>query len=372
MQGQVVAMLLDSAPRTWGSREEMHLRFSQALMSQGVRAVLVFSKDISQEVRNRYLTNGIEVAPAMNYQKGVFRYFRLLGKLIRDYSVTTVHIAFFNYFSFIPWLARLRGVRYIVYHERNPGVIRARSWKKRLLRLRGRLASVPMTQVAAISQFIKHQLIEVGIPARKISLVYNGIDTHRYCPDTLAKQRLINTFSIGATEIILATLSYLMPHKNIDIVIEACAEVVRRGVAVRLFVIGDGQMREELEALSEKVHIANRTHWLGHISDPVPILQACDIFLMASLGEGFGLALAEAMACGAVGLAARSGALSEIVEDGRSGLLVAPRDIPALADAIEKLAKDANLRRQMARHGLERVRTYFSTADAFTAGEVMM
>lgn len=360
MRGQVLAILLDNVPTTWGSREEMHLRFSQALISCGVRPVLVFAEEIPEELRNKYLANGIEVAPAINYGKGVFNYYRGLGEVVRNNSVTAVHIAFFNYFSLIPWLARLKGVRFIVYHERNPGATLAKSWKKRLLQLRGRVAALPMTRVAAISGFIKQQLIEVGIPERKISLVYNGIDTQRYSPDPSARQRLVNQYSIRPGEIILATLSYLRPYKNIDVVIEAYAQLLRRRVAVRLFVIGDGQMRDGLVSMSKRIHIADRIHWLGHISDPIPILQACDIFLMVSMGEGFGLALAEAMACGAVGVAAQSGALSEIVEDGESGILVPLRNVSALTDAIEKLAKDEHLRFHMARRGTERVRRYFT------------
>jgi glycosyltransferase involved in cell wall biosynthesis len=361
MRRQVVAILLDSAPRTWGSREELHLRFSQALIARGLRPVLVFSEEIPDELRKRYLANGIEVAPAINYEKGVFTYYRELGKIIRNYFVTVVHIAFFNYFSLVPWLARLSGVRYVVYHERNPGVLRAKSWKKRLLQIRGCVVALPMTRVAAISQFVQQQLIEVGVPGRKISLVYNGIDVRRYSPDPSAKGRLINEFSIRPDEITLATLSYLdRPHKNIDVVIEACRQLVKRRVVVRLLVIGDGEMRGELEALAEKLGVADRIHWLGHIFDPVPILQGCDVFLMVATGEGFGLALAEAMACGAAAVAARSGALSEIVEDGKSGLLVPPRDAAALADAIEKLAEDENLRRQMAERAVERVRRHFT------------
>jgi len=65
-------MLLDNVPTTWGSGEEMHLRLSQALISRGVRPVLVFSEDIGEELRNKYLVSGIEVAPAINYGKGLF------------------------------------------------------------------------------------------------------------------------------------------------------------------------------------------------------------------------------------------------------------------------------------------------------------
>ena len=101
--------------------------------------------------------------------------------------------------------------------------MRATSRKKHLLRLRDRLVTLPMTRIAAISCFVKQQLIEVGVPKGKISLVYNGIDTERYSPDSSAKQKLIDRFSLPPGEIILATLPYLKPHKNIDTVIDACA-----------------------------------------------------------------------------------------------------------------------------------------------------
>ena len=67
------------------------------------------------------------------------------GEVVRKHSVTAVHIAFFNYFDPLPWMARLNGVRDIIYHERNPGILRAKSWKMQLIRFRTRLASWPMT-----------------------------------------------------------------------------------------------------------------------------------------------------------------------------------------------------------------------------------
>ena len=361
MRGQVIAILLDSAPRTWGSREEMHLRFSRALIERGARPVLVFSEEIPDELRKRYFANGVDVAPAINYEKGVFGYYRGLGKIVREYSVTAVHIAFFNYFSLVPWLARLNGVRYVVYHERNPGVLRARFWKKWLLQIRGRAVALPMTRVVAISRFVERQLVDVGIPGQKITVVYNGIDVRRYSPNPSARARLASEFSVQPGEIVMASLSYLdRPHKNIDIVIEACRQLGERGVAVRWLLIGDGEMRRELQALAEKQGVASRIHWLGHIVDPVPILQGCDVFVMVSEGEGFGLALAEALACGATAVAARSGALTEVVEDGRSGILVAPRDAAALAEAIERLATDGTLRRRFLEHAREHVRGNFT------------
>ena len=106
MRDQALAMVLDYVPQTWGSREEMHLRFSQALIARGVRPVLVFSEEASKEVRERYSLAGVDVAPSINYDDGLLNYYRQLTRLVGTYSVTAVHIAFFNYFSLVPWLAR--------------------------------------------------------------------------------------------------------------------------------------------------------------------------------------------------------------------------------------------------------------------------
>jgi glycosyltransferase involved in cell wall biosynthesis len=92
----------------------------------------------------------------------------------------------------------------------------------------------------------------------------------------------------------------------------------------------------------------------------LPLLQASDIFVLASVGEAFGLVLAEAMACGVPVVGSRSGAIGELVEDGRTGLLATPLDAGSFAAAIERLIADPARRRAMGLAGLERVRRRFT------------
>lgn len=362
MRGQVVAMLLDSAPRNWRSTEELQLRLSRALIARGVRPILVFSEDPSEEVLKKYVACGVAVPPAINYEKGLFKFYRQLGQLIKDYSVTAIHIVFFNYFSLIPWMARLWGIRYIVHHERNGGILRVKSWKKRLLQIRSIFTGHPINRVIAISDFIKYRLVQAGVPSDKIVVVHHGVDICRFSPDRHARARLAAQFSIRPGEVILATVCYIRAIKNVHIILEAHALLAKRGVAARLLVAGDGDIRAGLEALGHQLEIADRIHWLGEVTDPTPLLQGSDIYIMATVGEAFGMALAEAMACGAAVVATQSGAFTEIVEDGKSGMLVPPLDPVALADAIQKLAQDCQLRDRLAKNGVERVRCYF-TAD---------
>jgi glycosyltransferase involved in cell wall biosynthesis len=129
---------------------------------------------------------------------------------------------------------------------------------------------------------------------------------------------------------------------------------------VRLFVGGDGEMLEQLKELSHSLGIADRVHWLGLVTDPLSLLQASDIFLLATVGEAFGLVLAEAMACGVPVVGSRAGAIPEVVEDQKTGLLVESKSAAAMADAIEILARDEAKRNRMGQASIERVHTYFT------------
>lgn len=354
-----VAFLLDSAPRTWSSLENHHLRLCQALAARGSHPVLVFASKLPSEIENRFREGGVSVA-TINYEDGIGHYYKELGKLIERNSIERVHIIFFDYFRAVAWLSRIQGVKSIIYEMGNGGVFKARSWKRKLVHIRNQFMTAPLVRIVAISEYIKGQLIEAGIPGEKIVVRHLGIDTDRFKPDDTARERWAKEFSIGPDETILSTVSYLRPIKNPEIIVQACGLLARRGVKARLFVGGDGEMLEELKALSRDLGIADRVHWLGLVADPMSLLQASDLFLLATVGEAFGLVLAEAMACGVAVVGSRAGAIPEVVKDGETGLLVTPRDPGALADGIESLARDKSLRQKMAHAAIARVHANFT------------
>lgn len=358
-QGPNVAFLLDSAPRTWSSQEDRHLRLCQALSERGGRPILVFASKLPPEIQNRFEQGGVSVV-TINYEDGIAQYYKELGKLIERNAIGRVHIIFFDYFRAVMWLARLQGVKSILYEMQNGGVFRATSWKRRLIHARNRIMTAPLVRIIAISDYIKGQLVQGGIPEDRIVVRHLGIDTNRFKPDLSARERWAKEFSIGPDEIILSTVSYLRAIKNPQIIVQACALLAERGVPVHLFVGGDGEMLEELKQLSRDLRIAERIHWLGLVADPTSLLQASDVFLLATVGEAFGLVLAEAMACGVPVVASRAGAIPEVVKNGETGLLVNPCDPVALADGIETLARDKPLRQKMSQEAISRVRANFT------------
>jgi len=353
------ALLLDSQPITWTSQEDRHLLWCRALVQAGIKPVLIFSGPLKREFEEIFVANGAVVV-SLRYQSGLIRFYRTLKEIVNRYHIRLVHIIFFDYFSAVAWIVRATGVKQIVYEMQNSGIFKATSWRKILLHIRTKLTTAPMHRIIAISGFVKDQLINAGVNETKIVVRYLGIDNRRFEPDSSARTELVERLNIRSDESILCTVSYLRPFKNPQVLVEACRELKERNLPFRLVVAGDGDMLPDLKDLGKRLGVDDVIHWLGNVDDPKRLLQASDIFLLASTGEAFGLVLVEAMACGVPVVGVRSGSLPEVVEEGKTGLLVAPYDAKGLASSIEALCGNEALHRSMSKQCIERVKSCFT------------
>lgn len=360
-----LAFLLSWKPTSWSTREEYFARLCRLLRQQGVQPVLVCPEPFLPQWRARLEESGaaIEICPSRTpAQQG--RYFLQLGRIVRRYQVTTAHVRFYDYFSPMPWMARLWGVRHLVFTEANSGDWSGRGWKATAVRARTRLMCYPLARCIAVSRFVKERMVRVGIPAGRIDVVYNGVDTEQCAPSPAARATLRGRLQIRPDEVVIAVAASLLPWKNNQTLIEALAVLARRSVPAHLVIAGDGPERGRLEALAKERGVSGRCHWLGHCRDPVPVLQGCDIFALASAGEAFGNVLAEAMACGVPVVGSRSGAIPEVVEEGVTGVLAPLQDASAFADAFARLAADPALRAAMGVRGRQRACALFSVDRA--------
>jgi glycosyltransferase involved in cell wall biosynthesis len=288
-----------------------------------------------------------------------------MRRLFREHRVAAVDIEFFCYFHPIAWMARIIGVRNIIFTESNSGLLRARApWRLALLRLRAAIATAPVKRFVAISDFVRRQLLQLGIEKTRIAVIHKGIEQARYCPSREARRELADHYGISDDTIILGTVTILRAFKHPEVILNACAVLERRGLPFRLFVGGDGELRGEMAALAERLGIAHKVHWLGYVERAEVFVRGWDVFLLASEGEAFGFALIEAMSCGVPVVAAASGAIPEIVVPGVTGILVPVLDHAAMANAIESLARDKAVRRSLAQSGAERVQAMFSVERA--------
>jgi glycosyltransferase involved in cell wall biosynthesis len=357
-----LALLFDCRPQSRTSREDQHIAVCRALRAEGVQPLIVFSR-IAADIRSAYEDMGA-VVEELNYHRDLLAYSRRLNELFRQHEVDTVDIEFFNYYDPIAWISRLNGVKNIVFTESNSGIYRARSWKAALIRARAALVTAPVTRGVAISHFIRGQMLRLGFPAEHTHVIHKGIDPRRYQPDPAARGRLVQQYNIRPGEIILGTASIMRTFKHPETILQACAALHSRNVPFRLFMMGNGELVPELQSMASLLGIGDRLHWLGYSAHPEEHMRGWDVFLLASEGEAFGFVLIEAMSCGVPVIGTSSGAIPEIVDHGRSGLLVPLLDSAAMADAIESLAGDESRRLAMAAASTARVKDHFHVDSA--------
>ena len=146
----------------------------------------------------------------------------------------------------------------------------------------------------------------------------------------------------------------LTHQKGLDILLDAFAQCARRCPSWHLTILGDGPDRYALEQQAAQLGIADRVSLPGNVAAPFPIMKAADLFVFPSRYEAFGMALAEAMACGLPVISSNcpSGP-SDIVRDGVDGILVPPCNVAALAVSMEKLMKEHRHRDRLADRAVE-------------------
>lgn len=148
-----------------------------------------------------------------------------------------------------------------------------------------------------------------------------------------------------------SAIGQLEPLKGVDVLLSAFAQVIARYPDAALFVAGAGSQRAALSDLARTLKVAPHVHFLGYLEDPAPFLAALDVHVSPSLTEGLGTVTAEAMALGIPVVATDVGGVRDVVTDGETGVLVAPSDPVALADAMLRILDDDVFAHTLAENG---------------------
>lgn len=165
----------------------------------------------------------------------------------------------------------------------------------------------------------------------------------------------------GATreEVLLTFVGRLVPIKRVDVALDAIARARRRGASVRLAIVGDGDLRDELEQRARQLGVEGVVRFLGYREDMVGVTAGGDFALLSSDNEGTPVSLIEAAAAARPAVATRVGGVAEVVTPD-SGMMVAPGDAEGMAEAIVALAEDEAARERMGEHGRRHVGERFS------------
>ena len=194
--------------------------------------------------------------------------------------------------------------------------------------------SVPV----ALTPEVRNSVAEFyGLPLSRVSVIYNGIDLSRCVPKT--------TYETGETVTILHVGRFDVP-KNHPGLLEAFRLLLETHPECRLRLVGDGELRPDMEKLAQEKGIADFVEFCGMQSNVYPYLHDADIFTLPSIYEGNPMTIIEAMGTGLPIVASRVGGIPDMISDGESGLLVEPEP-QSICAGLTRLVGDAALRQRL-------------------------
>jgi glycosyltransferase involved in cell wall biosynthesis len=224
-------------------------------------------------------------------------------------------------------------------------------------RLQQLLVAPTVNRFIAVSNAVASQLqANFGVPRWKLRVVHNGIPVTGF--------ENVRPVRVAEPPVVL-TIARLDAQKGLPVLLEAAASLP----GVSFVVAGDGPEGPALAQRAKELGVHERVRFLGYRRDIAELLAGCDVFALPSLNEGLPLAVLEAMASHRPVVASAIPGINEVVVEGQTGLLVAPGDSAALAEAIGSVLADPQLGQRLGAAGRLRVESTFS-AEAMTRGVI--
>lgn len=205
------------------------------------------------------------------------------------------------------------------------------------------------TKVVANSQAAQRALEQEGLAPESIAVIPNGVDLPSFAERSAS--RAVRT---------VVTVANLRPEKSHETLLASAATLIREYPDLRFRIVGDGPRRAALERLARARGLEAHVEFLGHREDVPALLHQADAFVLPSRSEAFPNGVVEAMAAGLPVVASAVGGLLELVEDGRTGLLVAPGDPDQLTAALRRLVQQPALAAALGSAARETVRRRYA------------
>jgi len=337
-----------------GSGETFARNLSVELGKRGWRNVLCFLTPPTEPVRRFLDLPNVSVEAIPDLWALAWAPTVALAGLLRRYRPEILHLQFTGFLSPYPWLARYYGVKKVFFTDqasRPEGFTARRSplWK----RCATRAINYPLTRVTCISDYVIRYWDVLGVlPMDRFVRIYNSVDV--FCGATDDGSAFRQKHGIPLDRPVVAQISWVIAEKGFDDLLEAARIVVRENPKVHFVMGGEGADRKRFMELTASMGLKDHITWTGLVGKPQEegFYAAADIVCQASRWEeAFGCVIAEAMAAGKPVIGTRTGAIPELVADGKTGFIVERRSPQDLAARILELLRDPALRRRFGEAG---------------------
>lgn len=307
------------------------------------------------DLLSELIENNIEVKLIDQWGKICIPTFINLYKFIKLKRPDIVHTYLFTASLYGRIVARLAGVPFVISSERSTEV-----WKKKSYIITDYILSKFTNRIIVNAKAIKEMLIKrEKIPAKKIQVIYNGLDLNRLISKETNIEEIKKKLNIFNGNKIIGIVGRLTKEKDHITFLRAAKIISDYYDNANFLVVGGGDLRGELEGYASVLGISNKVIFTGKTNNVAETLRAIDVFVSTSLYEGCSNAILEAMASGLPVVATKVGGNPEIVNDGLTGILVPPRNPDLLAEAVLSLLNNPELRKTMGKNGRERIESDF-------------
>lgn len=264
-------------------------------------------------------------------------------KVIDEFKPHIIHGAVFEGVTMAAINGFLKRVPIIIIEETSDP--QNRSWKGNLLM---KMFSKVSDKVIGVSPAATQYLIEkLNIPSNKVALIDNGIAIPR---EVAAEEiaQLKNELNIAKNDIVIGSVGRMLhdSQKRFSDLIKAFGILKKKHDGIKLILVGEGREKQNYENLVMELGLKDDVKLVGYQSDMAVFFEMFDVFSLVSINESFGLVLVEAMMKKKPIVATHSGGIKYIVDDGETGFLVKPYQIDQIANKLEELVKNENLRKQ--------------------------
>jgi glycosyltransferase involved in cell wall biosynthesis len=327
----------------WGGQEHRILLEAGVLRARGHR--LLLAADPRGELFRRGRDRGFQVVPLPFRQK--IKAGLALRRLLRDAQVDMLntHSSLDSWVATLAWASlRSRPVLVRTRHLSTP--VSPNPFTRWLYHA----PAAVITTSREIADLLHRRL---GVPRERLHAIPTGVSLTDFAPRP-PRLELREELNLPAEACVLGTVSVLRSWKGHLYVLDAVKTLISQGLNVYLLIVGEGPFRPRIEEKIAHLHLQSRVRLVGHQERVADWLALMDVFVMASYAnEGVPQSLLQALAMARAVAATRVGGIPEVITDGRSGLLVPPRDAGALAGALMRLCRDALLRQELGRRGRE-------------------
>lgn len=279
----------------------------------------------------------IVIPKVFGFLHGISLYFplrRLIKKLLRKqiFDLINAHWVFPDGVAAVPVAGELNLPIIVTAHGCDINLYS--TYFLRRVQIRDALQKANL--VSVVSPELKQKTVALGISEQKVQIIPNGVDLDQFAPNDQAYCR--KQLGLPLDSRIVLFVGTLDPVKGLDYFLEASAQVNNVYRNLLIAIVGDGPLRQKLIHRTHELHLTDRVKLLGaKPHDEIPLwMNACDVFCLPSLREGWPCVIMEALGCGKPVVASRVGGIPSIINE-RNGYLVDPKDVNQLARGLKEV-----------------------------------